>query len=417
MWMRATRRSGHRPPLFERLPQLAGALLVITGLTGCDPLYLLEPGNEPTGTVHEDPITDDETWRASDNPHRVHGQVLVAGPNAPTLTLEAGVRVLFARGAGLSIGTRDDPGSLQALGTNSEPIEFESALEFQSRGYWGAVHFAHAAGPSRLEHMTIRDCGGTADWPEACLRVVGMGTGPVMRNVTIAFSEGYGFAAIGGGFGEGSEGVRIGATRASPLRIGPNQVDQLPEELSFFAQATPVIEIGGGHIFDSLTWPVTGLPYVVVGAVRVAAPGTPTLTLQRGTELIFGRSGEIVVGGENGPGALRAEGRESDPVIFTAVDPQPGSWNGITFHANASSESLLNGAVVEYGGRANGYSKANITFFTDLGPVVRNSVIRRSDGCGVVQLAFDGQWTTDLTVQALGNQFSDNTFADQCTQG
>lgn len=392
-----------------------GLALVVTA--GCDPIYLIEPSDEVSGTLHEGVITTDETWRAADNPHRITGQLLVAGPSAPTLTIEPGVRVLFARGAGLTIGTRNEPGSLQAVGTASDEIEFMSTLQFQSHGYWGALQFSHAAGPSRLEHVTIQDCGRTADWPEACLRVIGTGdTGPVVRDVTIAFSSGYGFAGAGGGFGPDSRGLRVLSTRSAPVRIGPNQVGTLPTDLSFAEQGTVAIEVGGGRLFTSQAWPALDMPYVVVNTVTVSGEGTPTLELRPGTELLFGSAGEIVVGGENGSGKLTAWGTQSEPVVFSAVNPQPGSWNGVTFRANASRESLMIRTVVEYGGKANGYSKANITFFDDIGPVVRNSVIRHSDGCGVVQLPIAGEWTTDLTDPSLGNQFSDTAFAAQCTQ-
>src|SRR5689334_15343261 len=72
-------------------------------------------------------ISVDTTWRAADGPHVVCGTVIVAGPDRPTLTIEPGTEVRFARDAELVIGSEVQAGALQANGTEDAPIVFDSA--------------------------------------------------------------------------------------------------------------------------------------------------------------------------------------------------------------------------------------------------------------------------------------------------
>lgn len=389
-------------------------------LAGCDPIYLIEPGLDETGTVHEGPITASEVWRAADNPHRVTGQVTVAGPGSPTLRIEPGAQVLFGRGASLHIGTDALPGLLEAAGTRGDPIELMSERQFQSHGYWAALHFGPMAGPSRLEHVTIRDCGGTADWPQACLRIFGSNEGrphPVLRHVTIAFSSGFGVVAVAGtGFGEGSEGLSVVSVRDYLVRIGADKVHTLPTFTRLLGDREPAVQVATGVVRQSTRWRAIGMPYVVTTPVRVGGVDEPVLELESGVELQFGRDGEVLVGMDE-PGALVAEGTANAPVTFTTPDRTPRGWKGVTFGPHALRESIISQAILEYGGYPNGYSVANISFFADIGPVLRNSVIRHSSGCGVVRLGFGGSGSTDFTDPSLGNQFSDNARGAQCTTG
>ncbi len=405
-------------PSRSMLTPLACAAALLVGAAGCDPLYLIEPSNEETATVHEGAITADETWRADDNPHKVIGSLVVAGPNGPTLTLEPGVRVLFARGASLVIGSETEAGSLHAVGSGDR-IELLSQLQYQFHGYWGGIHFSPTAGESTLDRVTIRDCGGNADWPPACVRMIGSSAGrphPMLKDVRIAFSGGYGVAAVGGtGLGAGSGGLEMISVRDYPFRVDPDRVHTLPAGTDLTAVGDVAVEVGGGAIVEDRAWPDLGLPYVITGSVRIRSDAGPILTIPAGARLIFGRNGEIVAG-VNQPGGLMAEGTADDPIVFTGAGGAPRSWRGLTFGAFALPESRISNATIEFGGYPTGYSVANVTFFADVGPVVRNSTIRRSSGCGVARLAFGVPWVTDFTDPTLGNTFSDNTYGPQCTE-
>lgn len=396
----------------------AVAALALLVASGCDPLYLIEPREEEIGTVHEGTITTDETWRTKDNPHKVVGRLVVAGPGAPTLTLERGVKVLFARGAGLYIAPDSLPGSFHAVGTSDDRIELMSEVQYQSHGYWGALHVGPRSGAVRLEHVTIRDCGGTADWPEACLRVFGSSDGrphPVVRDVLIAFSSGYGVVALGStGFGQDSRNLGIVSVRDLLVRIDADRTHTLPSLGQIWGEREPAIQVAGGAILQSRSWLDTGLPYVVTGSIEVGGTDAPVLELPAGVELQFGRNGELRVGVDQ-PGGLLAEGTADRPVVFTTPDRSPRGWRGLTFGTRALSGSRVSHAVVEYGGYPTGYSVANISFLADVGPILRNSAIRHSSGCGVARLGSGAAWVTDFTDPSLGNRFDDNAFGPQCT--
>lgn len=96
-------------------------------------------------------------------------QVLRADASSPipTLTLEAGVTLLFTSGSLLQIGSSSgldaDGGNLVALGRADAPITFASAESTPAAGDWGGIEiFADAFEPTvtRLEHVVVSDAGG-----------------------------------------------------------------------------------------------------------------------------------------------------------------------------------------------------------------------------------------------------------------
>ena len=142
------------------------------------------------GTPHSGAITASETWRRTDSPHHVTGEVTVGKEPSVTLTVEPGALICFAQGASIATlqatvptgngGSSPAPGGvLLAAGTAELPIVFtatdpafpwdgitihESAgrslithatLEHATKGIEGQV-------PADLEHVLIRRIGGPA---------------------------------------------------------------------------------------------------------------------------------------------------------------------------------------------------------------------------------------------------------------
>ncbi len=83
-------------------------------------------------------LEQDTTWHLSDSPIRVTGELTVA--SGVTLTIEAGVEVLFASGVGLSVD-----GTLLAVGTEAAPIVFSSTTTSTVSGLWTGIDVRNAA--------------------------------------------------------------------------------------------------------------------------------------------------------------------------------------------------------------------------------------------------------------------------------
>src|SRR6266851_4626581 len=88
-----------------------------------------------------------------------------------------------------------------------------------------------------------------------------------------------------------------------------------------------------GTISTSTTWTLANSPYVVTGAVIVAAASAPVLTIEAGVVVKFnaGSGNTCLAIGYGAPGRLVAVGTASQPIRFTSnqVTPTAGYWRGI----------------------------------------------------------------------------------------
>ncbi len=84
------------------------------------------------------------TWRVSDSPIRVVGNVRI--PQGTTLTIEPGVQVLFSPRMVLTVS-----GTLIARGTEAAPIRFTSAQSNPQPGDWGYIVFTDTSVDAQLD--------------------------------------------------------------------------------------------------------------------------------------------------------------------------------------------------------------------------------------------------------------------------
>ena len=63
--------------------------------------------------------------------------------------------------------------------------------------------------------------------------------------------------------------------------------------------------------------------------------------------------------------------------------------------------------AIEFAGSEGIVQPTAVVFTKDLGPILKNSTIRQSGGCGVLRVV-GVSWSTDFTAPSLGNQFIDN---------
>jgi len=377
-------------------------------------------------TLHTNNITTSETWRASDNPHVVRGQLVVNGAgSAPLLTLEEGVEVRFDQDAELRISN----GTLKAVGRQGAPIRMVANQIPPTKGYWRGLVLATEGSGSELRHVTLSDCGNAAG-AGACLAMENKAA-PMLSDVTVQNSgtAGVKVADDGSAFGTDSARLQVSGSTGYAVRMGANQASTLPKDSTFMGGPVPynAVELSG-NVLRSQTWPNPNIPYVINSRILVEGtqenvPG-PTLTLSAGTKLRFGANGELVVG-YNYPGDLIVAGTEPSPILFTADsdNPQPGHWRGVYLDFYSTNTSRISYATIEYAGamgslrgltgNLNMAGKGMNCAAGGLCPELRNVILQKSSGYGLymdINAGF-GPGSTALTLSDNGS-YPLSMFAD-----
>ncbi|HET8946771.1 MAG TPA: right-handed parallel beta-helix repeat-containing protein, partial [Candidatus Polarisedimenticolia bacterium] len=87
-----------------------------------------------------------------------------------------------------------------------------------------------------------------------------------------------------------------------------------------------------------------------------SAPPPAVLTIEPGVIIKFNAGTGLNIGSGANAGGLVAQGTAASPIVFTANQtfPLSGAWKGITFADATTAGSLIERAVVEYGGLASG---------------------------------------------------------------
>lgn len=352
------------------------------GVTQQGETVLTVTQREPT--VHSAPITSNETWRAADNPHVVRGFIEVSGPSAPTLTLEAGVEILFDQDYELRVTN----GALKALGTQAAPIRMVASQTAPPKGYWRGVVFAAAGSTSELNYVTLSGCGDDSG-EGACIAMENQAA-PVLRHVTVQNSgtAGVVVADDGSAFGTGSTALSVSGSQGYAVSIGANQAGTLPTEGTYTANTPNRIELRG-NVSRTQTWPNPGIPYVVNDRINVLGDSPAVLTLSAGTVLRFGLDAALLVG-DTDPGELIVEGTATSPVLFTADsdDAQPGHWRGVHLYRWTSGNSRISHATIEYAGAIGNVGVCGLCIYGDgstggARPVINNLVVQKNSSYGV----------------------------------
>jgi parallel beta-helix repeat protein len=117
------------------------------------------------------------------------------------------------------------------------------------------------------------------------------------------------------------------------------------------------------------TWSAAGSPYRIEGDITI--PAGQTLTIDAGTEISFQSWYGLTVNG-----TLMANGTTGEPILFTAVDSNPG-WLGIRF-VDVPDDSVLDHVIVEKGqaSGASPYDSGGGIYIQNSSPTISNSTIR-----------------------------------------
>jgi hypothetical protein len=361
-----------------------------------------------------DTLRTSVTW-VSSVPWVVLEPVYIEGPQQPVLTIPAGMTLPFAFGAELVAG-KNGPGGLHIGAAGGATVTLRPRASD-----WAGLYFFAEAVPSSIDNAVLENCGNynEAGYGQACVVFLGnfYGTAPapVLKNVTIRGAVDVGVSSVGGGcFGAGSTNITITGTHGSigsPLSFYGSSPDCIPPG-TYTGNANDAIWVYDPEILRSQTWRNMGVPYVLHGGIGVGNNLNPTLTLEPGVTIRFPPGGILSIG-ELAPGTLHAVGTPAQPITFTSQYDNPGTWMGVTIGEFADSSTVFEHVVVDYGGADDGHIASAFRITKDLGPIIRNTLTRRSGGCGITRLS-GSPWTTDFTNATLGNSFVDNVGSPQC---
>jgi hypothetical protein len=294
------------------------------------------------GTHHSGTIDAPETWTAAESPHVIDSDLFVEA----ILTLEPGAVVLVADGATIAVGTRS-PAGIVARGRADSVIAFSTLSITPVPGAWNGIIFRANTVPdgSLLRHCVIEYGGGGGS-------LVRCEAGRIdIDSSEFRSSSGSGVSASGNGLGSLSNSA-FSACARFPVSISPGLVSALSANNAFSDNYRNAIEVPGGAVAATDTWPNLAFPYAITATLTVADSTNPLLFLAPGCSLLFADSAKLRVG-LGKPGGLRADGTYGR-VVFGPLTAGPGQWYGLEFWEETDPiRTILNYCTIEGAGAGN----------------------------------------------------------------
>lgn len=344
------------------------------------------------------------------------------------LTIDPGVVIAFGANSGLVIeGVGSATGTIRAVGTAQKPIVF-TGLE-KIPGFWKGITVL--ANDVRNEiNFCILEYAGSDDLVTygsvgvkgglALESITGFNGSLKLKNTTIQSCLGYGFIVeqfavlrefSSNSFQENEKAaVRIDADNAAlmddnSIFIGNNGI----EGVEINASGSPTHRLTADATWSALS---DGATYVIGQSFLAEA----RLTIEAGATLAFEANQTITFREDfsgNNDGILIANGSASENITFTAVEPEPGYWQGLVIRSSSDLNSM-NYCVVEFGGSdlVSGL-RGNVILdkdgaFNAPSLTISNSILRSSLGCGIAVDQFGG------TLNAVDNTFENNDDNNIC---
>ncbi len=260
--------------------------------------------------------------------YRTHGETDVHGKDGKTavITIDPGVTIELSEDAELDFGYEGDrPAGLKAVGAADKPIRFVRFGDDQKSTPWKVIAFYGAARGPELDYVTFEN-GGRQD--DGTLRFDGA---RALGKIThCSFTGSHGAAIL---VKDAKE--RFAAFDANTFKDNAQAALAIPSELASGLGAgnkfegDEWIEVKGDVHHDT-TWAAVAAPYRVIGDVTVEgaeAGKSASLTIDKGTKLVFGEGASLNVG-YNNPGKLA--------ISAVAMKPLQGTWKGIESYAHGN---------------------------------------------------------------------------------
>lgn len=372
------------------LPALA-LLLCLAVLVGCGD-DAVGPDLDCVTTVDLRTVEEATTWGADCSTVEVLRAISVEA----ALVIVPGTTVRSDQDVDIHI---NPDGSLNAAGTESEPIVFEGMET--DRGFWSGISISSRDPANVLRYVTITDAGGEGwHFHPYNLTITGTSTSEgrvLMENVEIRDGAGIGLVLLEGGEIEGSTNIHIEDLDGGNIQIAFPEVGQLHS--SFTTRTTHAIIVTQGHLKREATIPEMETPMHFQQGVQIRDGGF--LIVEAGNELGFEQD---VVLSTSPNGRLALRGTEDKGVVLYGAELGAGYWGGLVFESFSPDNEIRNAGIFGAGGRGWQNRQTAILVTGDATSkgmlTVENTQFREIDGHGIEVL--EGGVLT-----ASGNTFED----------
>jgi len=314
------------------------------------------------------------------------------------VTIEPGVVIEFEEDAGFGVY---DSGSLNAVGTASQPIVFQGSSS--TKGYWRGIHLETNSVNNQLEHVQLSDAG--SDYVYCCNPVASLylkDGSAELGNLSITNGAGYGIATGNDFIMKRIDQTDISGHEDYPVSVSAEQLGAFSAgNYDFTGNDEDFIYVYNSAIREETTWYPCGLPFLVENVIDITRP----LTIEPGTEVAFAENAGL---GVYDNGSINAVGTPEDRIRFSGKEAVPGYWRGIHVETNSNNNRF---EYVELGGGGSNYvyccnEVANLLVkrgqFT-----LQNSFIYDSGACGVFIIP-------NAEFIESGNTFANNEGGNIC---
>lgn len=395
------------------------------------------PTGQPTqAKVRKGYVAANTTWRTTENLFYLVGNLAI-DPNV-TLTIEPGVRILFANNGTYSLTNN---GTLNAQGTSANHVTFSTNRSTPAPGSWGSLQFTST---SRLNNLNFTDIsyGTNAVVVDGASNQLTMNQSKIENSsaVGIQYTNGAGGAITGSTIRNNQEGVRLSGVstsfpnvtinnndisqntnwniyaastsgNASRTTINATQnwlgfatISQIAQKIYDYSNnaSYPVVDysnflnalpptgqptpgkIKKGYVAANTTWRKADNPFYILSNVTIDP--TVTLTIEPGVDVFFQGNYSLSV-----DGTLLANGTNTDRIIFTMDPSLPqtiNSWN--TIDLKSSGASSIQYADIKF-------ARDGVTV-NNASPTLKNNVFQQN-GRGIVMTNGASVVTGNIFVQ------------------
>ncbi len=331
------------------------ALLLLSAFSACteDPQDL--------GDVENYIVKRDTVWTPG-SPIIVRGQMRVEGA---TLTIQAGTRIQFARGAQLIVG-KESAASLRVQGTADNPVIFEP----RSGEGWSGIQLMSTAKKTALSHLQIKG-GGDSNNPALRIRELSF---PI-DNLKIDAAQGVGLAIVKATSGASISALSVASETDHAITLNAEALRYIPASSTTTAQEGKGIRITGGTaIADRID--LKSQNYYISGQVSLNAD---QLNMGPNANFYCEPSAWLIIGEEL---STRLTCKR---CLFTSSKDKehkhPGQWSGLQLKEKTLANSIIDRCTFEAGGGYGG--GAGLTIVGVSGIRVKNSTFRLNRGPGI----------------------------------
>jgi hypothetical protein len=318
-----------------------------------------------------DSVTTAQTWQALGVPFEIKDRMFIAA----ALTLEPGAVLRFQ--ADTSMILRPG-GTISAVGTADAPITFTGAEDLP--GFWKGLQITTASAANRFDHVIFEN-GGSQAWtgaPDSRAMVYLEGNSKaVFTNSTFRGSGHYGLWVPSGGDLSGFDG-NVFTGNARVMVVHPNRVGGISANNTFADNMENRVRVSFGNndaVTTAQTWNDFDAPLYVTTRTFIQAP----LLIAEGADVSFAQDASLVV---HQDGALRAAGRDGNPVVFRGGEDLDGYWQGIEYGTTSARNALEHVVLSNAGSRpwfGGDHSTATL-YIAPTGLVVLTNVVFAKSG-------------------------------------